>query len=162
MKAVVYDGTRRVAVHQVPDAVVEDPGDVVIRVTSSAICGTDLHMYDGRTGAERGLVLGHEPVGTVQEVGGAVTLLERGERVVPTHLFCGLCFNCIRGETTGPRCSTRACRSASAAPTTAVTLPDCGTWSSRAAPGPAASSPTMAAWRMRRACMSASTGAPPE
>jgi glutathione-independent formaldehyde dehydrogenase len=100
MKAVVYDDTRRVAVQQVPDAVVEDPGDVVIRVTSSAICGTDLHMYDGRTGAEPGLVLGHEPVGTIEQVGAAVTLLQRGERVaVPTHLFCGLCFNCIRGYT---------------------------------------------------------------
>jgi hypothetical protein len=100
MKAVVYDDTRRVAVHEVPDAVIEDPGDVVIRVTSTAICGTDLHMYDGRTGAEPGLVLGHEPVGTIEQVGAAVTLLERGERVaVPTHLFCGLCFNCIRGYT---------------------------------------------------------------
>ena len=55
-------------------------------------------MYDGRTGAEHGLVLGHEPVGTVEEVGPTVTLLERGARVaVPTHLFCGLCFNCVRG-----------------------------------------------------------------
>jgi threonine dehydrogenase-like Zn-dependent dehydrogenase len=57
MKAVVYEDTRRVGVQQVTDASIEDPGDVVIRVTSSAICGTDLHMYDGRTGAERGLVL---------------------------------------------------------------------------------------------------------
>jgi glutathione-independent formaldehyde dehydrogenase len=98
MKAIVYDNTRRVAVQQVPDAVIEEPGDVVIRVTSSAICGTDLHMYDGRTGAEHGLVLGHEAVGTVEEVGPTVTLLEPGERVaVPTHLFCGLCFNCVRG-----------------------------------------------------------------
>jgi glutathione-independent formaldehyde dehydrogenase len=100
MKAVVYADTRQVEVRQVPDAKVEEPGDVVVRVTSSAICGTDLHMYDGRTGAERGLVLGHEPLGTIEEVGGAVTLLEPGERVVvPTHLFCGLCFNCIRGYT---------------------------------------------------------------
>jgi glutathione-independent formaldehyde dehydrogenase len=100
MQAVVYADTRRVEVCRVPDAQIEDPGDVVIRVTSSAICGTDLHMYDGRTGAERGLVLGHEPLGTIEEVGDAVTLLERGERVaVPTHLFCGLCFNCIRGYT---------------------------------------------------------------
>jgi glutathione-independent formaldehyde dehydrogenase len=100
MKAVVYADTRQVEVRQVPDATIEDPGDVVVRVTSSAICGTDLHMYDGRTGAEQGLVLGHEPLGTIEEVGGAVTLLRPGERVVvPTHLFCGLCFNCIRGYT---------------------------------------------------------------
>ena len=50
-----------------PDAVLEEPSDVVIRVTSSAICGTDLHMYDGRTGAEPGLVLGHEPLGVVEQ-----------------------------------------------------------------------------------------------
>jgi glutathione-independent formaldehyde dehydrogenase len=100
MKAVVYEDTRRVGVQEVDDAVVEDPGDVVVRVTSSAICGTDLHMYDGRTGAEPGLVLGHEPLGVVEEMGPAVTLLRQGERVVvPTHLFCGLCFNCIRGYT---------------------------------------------------------------
>lgn len=61
MQAVVYEDTRRVGVQQVADAVIEDPDDVVVRVTSSTICGTDLHMYDGRTGAEPGLVLGHEP-----------------------------------------------------------------------------------------------------
>src|SRR6266508_3100559 len=100
MKAVVYEDTRLVGIREVADAGIQDPGDVVIRVTSSAICGTDLHMYDGRTGADPGLVLGHEPVGTVEEVGSSVTLLARGERVVvPTHLFCGLCFNCVRGYT---------------------------------------------------------------
>ena len=68
MKAVVYEGTRQVGVHDVDDAVLQDPADVVIRVTSSAICGSDLHMYDGRTGAEPGLVLGHEPLGVVEQV----------------------------------------------------------------------------------------------
>jgi glutathione-independent formaldehyde dehydrogenase len=98
MQAVVFQDTRRVEVREVPDAKIEDPGDVLIRITSSAICGTDLHMYDGRTGAQPGLVLGHEPLGVVEEVGPAVTLLRLGERVaVPTHLFCGLCFNCVRG-----------------------------------------------------------------
>jgi glutathione-independent formaldehyde dehydrogenase len=58
VKAVVFAGTRTVEVREVPDAVLEEPADVVLRVTSSAICGTDLHMYDGRTGAEPGLVLG--------------------------------------------------------------------------------------------------------
>jgi hypothetical protein len=102
MKAVVYQDTRRVEVRQVPDAQIEEPGDVVVRVTSSAICGTDLHMYDGRTGAQPGLVLGHEPLGTIAAVGGAVTLRKPGERVVvPTHLFCGLCCNCVRGYTEG-------------------------------------------------------------
>jgi transposase-like protein len=70
MWAVVWDGARRVEGHEVPVAGIEDPGDVVVRVTSSAICGTDPHMYDGHTGV-----------------------------VVSTHRFCGLCFNCLRGYT---------------------------------------------------------------
>jgi len=100
MKAVVYTGTRQVGVRDVEDAVLEDPADVVVRVTSSAICGTDLHMYDGRTGAEPGMVIGHEPLGVVEQAGNAVTLVKPGDRVViPTHLFCGMCFNCVRGDT---------------------------------------------------------------
>jgi glutathione-independent formaldehyde dehydrogenase len=98
MRAVVYQGTRDVGVQTVDDAVLEDPEDVVIEVTSSAICGTDLHMYDGRTGAEPGLVLGHEPLGVVRAVGEDVHLVRPGQRVViPTHLFCGVCYNCARG-----------------------------------------------------------------
>jgi len=60
MRAVVFKATREVAVEDVPDARVERDDDVVVRVTSSALCGTDLHMYDGRTGAAPGTVLGHE------------------------------------------------------------------------------------------------------
>jgi glutathione-independent formaldehyde dehydrogenase len=98
MRAVVFTGTRSVEVRDEPDAIVEDPDDAVIRITSSAICGTDLHMYDGRTGAEPGLVLGHEPLGVVDQVGSAVRTVRRGDRVViPTHLYCGLCINCARG-----------------------------------------------------------------
>ncbi len=98
MRAVVYQGTRDVGVQTVGDAVLEDPEDVVLEVTASAICGTDLHMYDGRTGAEPGLVLGHEPLGVVRAVGEDVHLVRPGQRVVvPTHLFCGLCYNCARG-----------------------------------------------------------------
>jgi glutathione-independent formaldehyde dehydrogenase len=98
MKAVVFAGTHRVTVGNVPDAELEEPADVVVRVTSSAICGTDLHMYDGRTGAEPGLVLGHEPLGVVEQTGSAVEMVERGDRVViPTHLYCGVCVNCARG-----------------------------------------------------------------
>jgi glutathione-independent formaldehyde dehydrogenase len=98
MRAVVYQGTRDVGVQTVDDAVIEDPEDVVLEVTASAICGTDLHMYDGRTGAEPGLVLGHEPLGVVRAVGEDVHLVRPGQRVVvPTHLFCGLCYNCARG-----------------------------------------------------------------
>jgi glutathione-independent formaldehyde dehydrogenase len=98
MRAVVYQGTRDVGVQTVHDAVLEDPEDVVVEITSSAICGTDLHMYDGRTGAEPGLVLGHEPLGVVRAVGEDVHLARPGQRVViPTHLFCGVCYNCARG-----------------------------------------------------------------
>ena len=98
MRAVVYQGTRDVGVQTVDDAVLEDPEDAVLEITSSAICGTDLHMYDGRTGAEPGLVLGHEPVGVVRQVGEDVHLVRPGQRVVvPTHLFCGVCYNCARG-----------------------------------------------------------------
>ncbi|GAB2867506.1 glutathione-independent formaldehyde dehydrogenase [Actinoallomurus bryophytorum] len=98
MRAVVFTGTRSVMVQDVPDAELEEPTDVVVRVTSSAICGTDLHMYDGRTGAEPGLVFGHEPLGVVERAGSAVEMVERGDRVViPTHLYCGVCVNCARG-----------------------------------------------------------------
>ena len=98
MKAVVYEATRQVSVLDVDDAVLQDPADVVIRVTSSAICGTDLHMYDGRTGAEPGLVLGHEPLGVVEQAGQCVSLVRPGDRVViPTHVYCGVCYNCARG-----------------------------------------------------------------
>jgi glutathione-independent formaldehyde dehydrogenase len=98
MKAIVYQGTRDVGLANVDDAVIEDPEDVVLEITSSAICGTDLHMYDGRTGAEPGLVLGHEPLGVVREAGEDVHLVTVGQRVVvPTHLYCGVCYNCARG-----------------------------------------------------------------
>jgi glutathione-independent formaldehyde dehydrogenase len=98
MKAVVFTDTRSVGVRDVPDAEIEEPSDAVIRVTSSAICGTDLHMYDGRTGATPGLVLGHEALGVIEQVGTAVSMVKLGDRVViPTHLYCGLCVNCARG-----------------------------------------------------------------
>jgi glutathione-independent formaldehyde dehydrogenase len=97
MQAVVFAGTREVVVQEVPDADLEEPTDVLLRVTSSAICGTDLHMYDGRTGAAPGLVLGHEPLGVVEQAGPAVEMVKPGDRVViPTHLYCGVCVNCAR------------------------------------------------------------------
>jgi len=97
MKAVVFEDTRSVKVEEVPDAELEEPSDVVIRITSSAICGTDLHMYDGRTGATPGLVFGHEPLGVVERAGEDVSMVKVGDRVViPTHLYCGVCVNCAR------------------------------------------------------------------
>jgi glutathione-independent formaldehyde dehydrogenase len=98
VKAVVYAGPCSVRVEEVPDAELEEPTDVVVRITSSAICGSDLHMYEGRTGAEPGLVLGHEPLGVVETAGAAVEMVKPGDRVVlPTHLYCGVCVNCARG-----------------------------------------------------------------
>ncbi|SCG73243.1 glutathione-independent formaldehyde dehydrogenase [Micromonospora inositola] len=98
MRAVVYQGVRNVEVREVPDATLQAETDALVRITSTALCGTDLHMYDGRTGAEPGLVFGHEPLGVVERVGSAVQTLRPGTRVVvPTHLFCGTCAMCARG-----------------------------------------------------------------
>jgi glutathione-independent formaldehyde dehydrogenase len=100
MRAVVFKSPRVVAVEDVPDARIERDDDVVVRVTSSALCGTGLHMYDGRTGASPGMVLGHEGLGIVEAAAGpAVHRVKRGDRVVlPAHIFCGVCFNCARGD----------------------------------------------------------------
>ncbi|WP_431882466.1 alcohol dehydrogenase catalytic domain-containing protein [Micromonospora gifhornensis] len=98
MRAVVYRDVRSVDVCEVPDPEVQVETDAVVRITSTALCGTDLHMYDGRTGAQPGLVLGHEPLGVVERVGSAVQTVRPGTRVViPTHLFCGVCAMCARG-----------------------------------------------------------------
>ncbi|MBX3261274.1 MAG: glutathione-independent formaldehyde dehydrogenase [Labilithrix sp.] len=100
MRAVVLKGVREVAVEDVPDPVIESPTDAIVRITSAAICGSDLHMFAGRTLAPPGLVLGHEPLGVVEEVGSAVEGVRRGDRVVvPFNVSCGVCFNCRRGYT---------------------------------------------------------------
>ena len=72
MKAVVYNGPRDVSVNEVPDAKIERATDVLVKITSTNICGSDLHMYEGRTGMESGRILGHENLGVVIEVGPAV------------------------------------------------------------------------------------------
>lgn len=100
MKAIVYEDVRTVAVREVPDPTLEAATDALVKITSSALCGTDLHMYDGRTGAAPGLVLGHEPLGVVEQIGDAVQTVHPGTRVViPTHLFCGTCTMCSQGLT---------------------------------------------------------------
>ena len=100
MKAVVFKGPFRVAVEEVPDPCIEQPTDAIVRITSSAICGSDLHMFDGRTTVQPGTVFGHEPLGVVREVGAAVTRVRPGDRVVmPFNISCGTCFNCKRGYT---------------------------------------------------------------
>ncbi|MBV8928662.1 MAG: alcohol dehydrogenase catalytic domain-containing protein, partial [Mycobacteriaceae bacterium] len=72
MKAVVYDGPRQVSVKDVPDARIERPTDVLVRITTTNICGSDLHMYEGRTDFETGRWFGHENMGEVIEVGDGV------------------------------------------------------------------------------------------
>ncbi len=97
MKAVVLEDTRRIAVRQMPDAEMKDTTDVLLRVTSTAICGTDLHFYDGRMRGIEGSIIGHEPLGVVAEVGSAVRNVKQGDRVVvPTHICCGFCAMCIQ------------------------------------------------------------------
>jgi glutathione-independent formaldehyde dehydrogenase len=100
MKAVVYKGTREVAVEEVPDARLETPTDAVIRITTTNICGSDLHMYEGRAGVEEGKVLGHENMGIVEEVGDGVDRVKVGDRVsVPFNIACGTCRSCNEGWT---------------------------------------------------------------
>lgn len=100
MKALVYRGPRDIRVEDVPDPRLEEPTDVLVRITSTNICGSDLHMYEGRTNVEKGKVLGHENLGEVIEVGEAVRLVQVGDRVcLPFNISCGCCKNCVRGYT---------------------------------------------------------------
>jgi len=100
MRALVYHGPKNVSVDEVPDATIERPTDVLVRVTSTNICGSDLHMYEGRTSVEEGKVLGHENLGEVIEVGSAVDQVKVGDRVcLPFNIACGFCRNCERGQT---------------------------------------------------------------
>jgi len=100
VRAVVYQEPYNVAVESVEDPRIEHPNDVIVRITSSAICGSDLHMYAGRTDAKGGLVFGHENMGIIEEVGSAVTSLRKGQRVVmPFNVACGFCKNCLDGKT---------------------------------------------------------------
>ncbi len=96
MKALVWNGKHQVSVENVPDSKIEHPRDAVIKVTSTAICGSDLHLYDGLIQTmKEGDILGHEPMGEVVEVGPEVTNLRVGDRVVvPFTISCGECFFC--------------------------------------------------------------------
>jgi threonine dehydrogenase-like Zn-dependent dehydrogenase len=110
MKAVVWHGKRDVRVDNVPDPAIRDPNDIVIRVTSSGICGSDLHLYEvlGPFMTE-GDILGHEPMGVVEEVGPAITELRTGDRVViPFNISCGHCWMCVQGLPT--QCETTQVR----------------------------------------------------
>ncbi|WP_028065892.1 alcohol dehydrogenase catalytic domain-containing protein [Solirubrobacter soli] len=99
MKALTFHGKRDVRVDTVPDPVIEDPTDIVVKVTSTGLCGSDLHLYEvlGPFIGE-GDILGHEPMGIVEAVGGAITELKVGDRVVvPFNISCGHCWMCDHG-----------------------------------------------------------------
>lgn len=100
MKAVVYNGPRDIQVLKVPDAAIERPTDVLIEITTTNICGSDLHMYEGRTDVAKGTVLGHENLGRVIEIGSAVQRMKVGDwACIPFNIACGFCRNCERGFT---------------------------------------------------------------
>lgn len=95
MKALVFHNPSDVRVEDMPDPTIERPTDAIVRVTSTAICGSDLHIYNGLFPQTRPLVLGHEFMGVVEDVGAQVTKLARGDRVVvPFPIACGSCFFC--------------------------------------------------------------------
>src|ERR1700755_3489414 len=96
MKAVCWEGTNKIAVERVPDPRILNPRDAIVRVTSTAICGSDLHLLDGFIPTmEPGDILGHEFMGEVVDVGRGVHNLKKGDRVVvPFPIACGNCYFC--------------------------------------------------------------------
>ena len=100
MKAVVYTGKKEIQVKEIKRPHKEDPNDAVLRVTETGICGSDLHMYEGRTMFKEGGTVGHEIMGVIEEVGENVKQIKEGDRVVlPFNIACGTCYNCARGYT---------------------------------------------------------------
>ena len=99
MKAVTWQGRHDMQVVEVPDPQIEERTDVVVEITSTGLCGSDLHLYDPLTPfMTPGDVVGHEPMGVVRDVGSAVTTLRPGDRVVvPFNVSCGTCWTCSRG-----------------------------------------------------------------
>ena len=98
MKAVTWQGTEKISVDEVPDPRIEEPTDAIVKITSTAICGSDLHLYKilGMF-LDEGDIIGHEPMGIVEEVGPEVTHIKPGDRVVvPFNISCGSCFMCDR------------------------------------------------------------------
>ncbi|GEN34189.1 zinc-dependent alcohol dehydrogenase [Aneurinibacillus danicus] len=95
MKAVTYQGPNTVEVKQVEDAKLEKKDDIVVRITTTAICGSDLHLYQGNSPVPEGYIIGHEPMGIVEEVGPEVTKVKKGDRVIiPFNVACGRCVYC--------------------------------------------------------------------
>jgi threonine dehydrogenase-like Zn-dependent dehydrogenase len=99
VKAVTWQGRRDVRVEEVPDPGIRKPDDTIVRITSSGVCGSDLHLYEVMAPyLDAGDVLGHEPMGIVEEVGAEVTAVAPGDRVVvPFNISCGTCWMCSQG-----------------------------------------------------------------
>src|ERR671919_2406767 len=110
MRALTWHGKRDVRIDAVPDPAIEKPTDAIVRITTTAICGSDLHLYEVMGPfMEPGDVLGHEPMGIVEEVGSEVAELSPGDRVViPFQISCGHCFMCGQGLQT--QCETTQVR----------------------------------------------------
>ncbi|MDF2680525.1 MAG: adhB [Brevibacillus sp.] len=96
MKAVTYQGIKNIVVKEVPDPKIEKPDDMIVKLTSTAICGSDLHLIHGMIpNLQEDYIIGHEPIGIVEEVGPGVTKLKKGDRVIiPFNIACGECFYC--------------------------------------------------------------------
>jgi threonine dehydrogenase-like Zn-dependent dehydrogenase len=99
MRAVTWQGKRKVSVEEVPNPVLQEPTDIIIKVTSTCICGSDLHLYEVMAPfMEKGDIMGHEPIGIVTEIGSAITNVSVGDRVViPFNIACGSCYMCQQG-----------------------------------------------------------------
>ncbi|MCK6258484.1 glutathione-dependent formaldehyde dehydrogenase [Fictibacillus sp. KIGAM418] len=95
MKAVTFQGAKEIEVKNVEDPKLQEKEDIIVRITSTAICGSDLHIYQGALPAHKDYVIGHEPMGIVEEVGPDVTKVKKGDRVVlPFNISCGHCYYC--------------------------------------------------------------------
>ncbi|MEF2093087.1 zinc-dependent alcohol dehydrogenase [Bacillus sp. CFBP9009] len=95
MKAVTFQGAKDIQVKQVEDPKLQQKDDIIVRVTSTAICGSDLHIYQGALPTHKDYVIGHEPMGIIEEVGPEVTKVKKGDRVVlPFNISCGHCYYC--------------------------------------------------------------------
>lgn len=97
MKALTYQGMRRVKVKEMPDPGLLKPDDILVRITSTSICGSDLHLFNGEIpNTKKDFIIGHEPMGIVEEVGPEVTRVKKGDRVIiPFTVSCGHCWYCL-------------------------------------------------------------------
>lgn len=95
MKAVTFQGAKDIQVKNVEDPTIQKNDDIIVRITSTAICGSDLHIYQGALPTHKDYVIGHEPMGIVEDVGSEVTKVKKGDRIVlPFNISCGHCYYC--------------------------------------------------------------------